>query len=60
MIRFLQPNARHALFASSQFAFGMARMYEALGSGAANFAVFRTMEEACQRLGLEPSVLRTV
>ena len=55
---FSPTNARRAVFASSQFAFGMARMYEALWSEAANFAVFRTMEEACQWLGLEPSVLQ--
>jgi len=49
--------ARRAVFAPSQFAFGMARMYEALRGEAANFAVFRRMEEACQWLGLEQSEL---
>jgi hypothetical protein len=58
MIRFLQQMPRRAVFTSSQFAFGMARMYEALWSEAENFAVFRTMEEACQWLGFEPSALR--
>ena len=49
------PNARRAVFAPSQLSFGMARMYESLlgEAEAANFAVFRTMEEACQWLGLE-------
>ena len=57
---FSPTNARRAVFACSQFAFGMARMYEALWSKAANFAVFRTMEDACQWLGLEPSALQHI
>jgi hypothetical protein len=51
------PSARRAVFAPSPLGFGMARMYEALRGEATNFAVFRTINEACQWLGLEQAAL---
>jgi hypothetical protein len=45
--------SRRAVFAPSELAFGIARMYEILRGEAGNLAVFRTMEETCQSLGVE-------
>ncbi|HYL12836.1 MAG TPA: hypothetical protein VEV41_07360 [Terriglobales bacterium] len=44
--------ARRAMFASSELAFGIARMYEILRGETEEFAVFHTLEEACQWLGV--------
>jgi hypothetical protein len=44
--------SRRAIFAPSELAFGIARMYEILRDEAGNLAVFHTIEETCQSLGV--------
>lgn len=45
------PGSLHAVVAPGTMAFGIARMYQTVWEGA-NFAIFRSRDEACEWLGV--------